>query len=293
MGIVNPTPDSFYDGGACIEHDAAVARGRELLEAGADLIDVGGESGVTNVEAITPEEEMRRVCPVIERLTGEFGAIVSVDTYKPAVARAAIDAGASIVNDPSGLTDPELARVCATTGVALVVTHTRARPKHKLESPRYADVIEDVKRFLRGRLRLATSLGVRPQQLLICPGPDLGKGPAQTIELLRRLGELHELARPILLAVSRTDFFGGVLERRPRERPAGTLAAVAHGVTLGAHVLRLHDVAEARDFLLVGAALDGSLAVPPQLRLPEELRREAAAGTKPATKRWSYEEEVA
>ena len=198
-----------------------------------------------------------------------------------------------MVNDPSGLIDPQLARVCAATGAALVVTHTRARPKRKLESPRYADVIEDVKRFLRGRLRLATSLEVSPQQLLVCPGPDLGKGPAQTIELLRRLGELHELARPILLAVSRKDFVGALLERSPRERLAGTLAAVAHGVAVGAQVLRLHDVAEARDFLVVGAALDGRLAVPATLQVPDGLRREAGSRQEPATERRPYEEEVA
>jgi dihydropteroate synthase len=278
MGILNATPDSFSDGGRYDGLEAQLQRGRELLRAGAGLIDVGGESGVTNSSPIAVEEEVARVAPLVERLTTELGAVVSVDTYKPAVARAAIEAGASMVNDPSGLRDPKLAKVCAATGAALVVTHTRARPKQKLPDPRYADVIEDVRRFLRARLRRAIELGVEEEQLLLCPGPDLGKEPAQTIALLRGLDELQELGRPILLAVSRKDFVGALISRRPRERLAGTLAAVAHGIDLGAHVLRLHDVAEANDFLTVSAALNGSAEVPPSLRLADELRREPPAG---------------
>jgi dihydropteroate synthase len=274
MGILNATPDSFSDGGRYGELSARLDRGAALLESGADIIDVGGESGVTNAAPVPPAEEVDRVVPVIEHLASRLGAVVSVDTYKPEVARAAIEAGASIVNDPSGLRSPEIARICAQTGAALVVTHTRARPKQKLVDPRYADVIEDVRRFLGAQLRRAQALGVPDDRLLICPGPDLGKDPAQTIALLRRLDELHELRKPILLAVSRKDFVGALLSRRPRERLAGTLAAVAHGTARGAHVLRVHDVAEARDFLTVTAALEGSIEVPPSLRLGDELRRE-------------------
>jgi len=274
MGILNATPDSFYDGGEYRDLDARFRRGQELLAAGADLIDVGGESGVTIGAALDPAEEIERVVPLVERLTVESGAVVSVDTYKPAVARAAIEAGAVIVNDPSGLTDPGVAAVCAQTGAGLVLTHTRARPKQKLPDPRYASVVEDVLRFLATRIEKAVSLGVAEEQLILCPGPDLGKEPAQTVELLRELERLHELGRPLLLAVSRKDFVGALLERPPRERLAGTLAAVAHVVARGAHVLRLHDVAEARDFLTVSAALEGELAVPPRLKLADELRRE-------------------
>ena len=152
MGIVNATPDSFSDGGAYGDLDARVERARELLDAGADMIDVGGESGVTVGTPVAAADEIERVVPLIEAIVDDLGAIASVDTYKPAVARAAIEAGASIVNDPSGLIDPELARVCADTGAALVLTHTRARPKQKLRDPRYADVTEDVKRFLAARM---------------------------------------------------------------------------------------------------------------------------------------------
>lgn len=282
MGIVNATPDSFSDGGAYGDLEARVARGRELLEAGADLIDVGGESGVTTGSALDPAEEIARVAPLVERLCGELGALVSVDTYKPDVARAAIEAGAAIVNDPSGLSQPELARVCAETGAALVITHTRARPKQKLRQPRYADITEDVKRFLAARIELVRREGVSEQRIMLCVGPDMGKEPAQTIELLRRLDELHELGRPLLLAVSRKDFVGALVERSPRERLAGTLAAVAHVVARGAHVLRLHDVAETRDFLTVAAALDGEVEVPRDLRVPDDLRREPVPAAAPA-----------
>jgi dihydropteroate synthase len=283
MGILNATPDSFSDGGHYDGLEARVERGAELLREGADIIDVGGESGVTNTPPVEPDEEIARVVPLVERLAGEFGAVVSVDTYKPAVARAAIAAGASIINDPSGLRHPEIAGACAETGAALVVTHTRARPKQKLADPRYADVTEDVRRFLQAQLQRARELGVDDDRLLVCPGPDLGKEPAQTIMLLRRLDELHELGTAILLAVSRKDFVGALLSRRPRERLAGTLAAVAHGTARGAHVLRLHDVAEAHDFLAVSAALDGSADVPSSLRLADELRREpnGSHGTSP------------
>jgi dihydropteroate synthase len=289
MGIVNASPDSFSDGGAYADTAARIERARELLAAGADIIDVGGESGVTVGPAATAEQEIERVTPLIEAIAGEPGGIASVDTYKPAVARAAIEAGASIVNDPSGLSEPELARVCAQTGAALVLTHTRARPKQKLVDPRYADLTEDVKRFLAARIARARDLGVDEQQLMLCVGPDLGKEPAQTVSLLRRLEELHELGRPLLLAVSRKDFVGALVERPPSERLAGTLAAVAHVVEAGAHVLRLHDVAEAVDFLKVRAALEGTAEVPARLRLADELRREPAAvrplraGTKEAS----------
>jgi dihydropteroate synthase len=281
MGISNATPDSFSDGGVDANLEARVGRARQLLEDGADLIDVGGESGVTDLPLVESAEESERVVPLIERLTAELGAVVSVDTYKPDVAGAAIAAGASMVNDSSGLVNSEVAEICARTGAALVVTHTRARPKQKLQDPRYADVTEDAKRFLRALLEKALALGVAEEQLLVCPGPDLGKEPAQTIELLRRLDALHDLGRPILLAVSRKDFVGALLSRRPRQRLAGTLAAVAHGVRRGAHVLRLHDVAEARDFLTVFAALEDGAELPRELRLAKELRREPVGGQEP------------
>ncbi len=275
MGIVNASPDSFSDAGAHRTLEDRVALAAELLEAGADLIDIGGESGVTGVPPVAAEEEISRVVPLIERVAGELGALVSVDTYKPAVARAAIAAGAAIVNDVSGLRDPELAEVCATTGAALVIMHTRARPKEKLLDPGLdGRVVADVELFLCERIALALERGVAFEQIVLDPGPDFGKTPAQTVDVLRALPALHALGRPLLLAVSRKDFIGAITLRPPRERLAGTLAAIGFGVDAGAHILRVHDVAEAADFLAVRAALEGQAAVDSGLRLPVDLRRE-------------------
>jgi dihydropteroate synthase len=275
MGIVNASPDSFSDGGrhVTLEHQLALAR--KLLADGADMLDIGGESAITGRPAVAAAEEMSRVVPLIERVAGELGAVVSVDTYKAEVARAAIAAGAVIVNDVSGLRDPELARVCARTGAALVVMHTRAAPLVRLQdTDRYDDVTEDALGFLRQRIESALAVGMEREQLILDPGPDFAKTPAQTIELLANVRRLHELSRPLLMAVSRKDFIGALTHRRPRERLAGTLAALAHGVDAGAHVFRVHDVAAAADFLRVRAALRGELQIPPDLTVADELRHE-------------------
>lgn len=275
MGIVNATPDSFSDDGRHQTLEQRVDLARSMLAQGADLIDIGGESGVTNRPAVAVEEEIGRVVPLIERVAGELGALVSVDTYKPEVARAAIAAGAALVNDVSGLRDPRLAEVCAQTGAGLVLMHTRAAPKQKLLDPSLdGRVLDDVLSFLKQRIALAGRLGVAFEQLLLDPGPDFGKTPAQTVEALRGLERLHELGRPLLLAVSRKDFIGAITRRPPRRRLAGTLAAVAHGLDAGVHVLRVHDVAAVADFLAVDAALAGRTEVPSSLRLSDELRWE-------------------
>ncbi|HWF24073.1 MAG TPA: dihydropteroate synthase [Solirubrobacteraceae bacterium] len=275
MGIVNATPDSFSDGGVTRTLEERVELARSLVAAGADIIDIGGESGVTNRPPVDPGEEIRRVVPLIERVTAELGVLVSADTYKPSVACAAIAAGAAIVNDVSGLLDPDLAGLCADTGAALVLMHTRAAPKLKLLDRSYdGRIVDDVLGFLAERIELARAQGMGFEQLVVDPGPDFAKTPAQTIEVLRALSRLHELERPVLLAVSRKDFIGAVTLRAPRQRLPGTLAALAHGVDAGAHILRVHDVAEAVDFLTVRAVLDGTLELDPGLGLPEELRRE-------------------
>jgi dihydropteroate synthase len=273
MGVVNATPDSFSDGGEHQTLEQRVALARSQIDAGAQIIDIGGESGVTNRPRVAVAEEVERVVPLIEAVAVGLGARVSVDTYKPAVARAAIAAGASIVNDISGLRDPELADVCAETGAALVLMHTRAEPKQKVLDPSLdGRIVADVERFLRERIELALARGVAFEQLMLDPGPDFSKTPAQTVEVLRSLTELHELGRPLLLAVSRKDFIGAITGRPPRARLGGTLAAVAHGTAAGAHVLRVHDVAAVADFLRVQAALGGEVEVGSSLRVGDEVR---------------------
>jgi dihydropteroate synthase len=275
MGIVNATPDSFSDGGRFGTLTAQVELARELVDAGADILDIGGESASTGRPPVAVEQEIERVVPLIERVVGELGAIVSVDTYKPAVAIAAIAAGATIVNDVSGLRDIGLAKVCAQTGAALVVMHTRAAPKQRMQDPDlYDDLTAEVIAFLRERVEQAIAAGVDPEQLILDPGPDFAKTPAQTIQLLAQVGRLHELGRPLLMAISRKDFIGALTGRTPRERLPGTLAALAHGVDAGAHIFRVHDVAAAADFLRVRAALAGELAPRRDLALAEEHRYE-------------------
>ncbi|HSZ04533.1 MAG TPA: dihydropteroate synthase [Solirubrobacteraceae bacterium] len=275
MGIVNASPDSFSDGGRYASREAQVRLARELLDAGADILDVGGESASTGRPPVDAQEEIERVEPLVALLAGELGALVSVDTYKPAVARAAIAAGARIVNDVSGLRDPALAEVCAQTGAALVLMHTRAAPRERLQDPDlYGDITGEVLAFLRERVALALSLGVAPEQLIVDPGPDFAKTPAQTITLLRQMERLHELGRPLLMAISRKDFIGALTGRPPRARLAGTLAALAHGVEHGAHIFRVHDVAASADFLAVRAALAGELEPSRDLGLADELRHE-------------------
>jgi dihydropteroate synthase len=272
MGIVNASPDSFSDRGQGAGLDAQVALGERLMADGADIIDVGGESASTGRPPVAVEEELARVVPLVERLAG-LGALVSVDTYKPLVARAAIEAGARIVNDVSGLRDPELATVCAETGAALVLMHTAAAPRERLQDPGlYEDVVGEVLAFLRERMEVALAAGVERDQLIVDPGPDFAKTPAQTIRLLSCAGRLHELGRPLLMAISRKDFIGALTGRPPHERLAGTLAALAHGLDEGAHIFRLHDVDAASDYLAVRAALAGEHEVDDELRLSEEIR---------------------
>ncbi len=274
VGILNAAPDSFSDPG---DHDPGelAERGRVLVEQGAAVIEVGGESGRTDRAAAPEGVEAARVVGVIERLAAD-GVRVSVDSWRARVARAALEAGAEMVNDPSGLTDPELASACAEHGSSLVVTHTRMAPKQK-GYPAPDDVVADVLALLAEREAQARSRGVDGTKIVVDPGIDLGKTPAESIELLRRLGELSALARPVLVAISRKDFLGALLDRLPAGRDAGTLAALDAAVAGGAEYVRVHNVAAAADYLRVRAALRGELSVSPELRLAEELRREAAA----------------
>jgi dihydropteroate synthase len=273
MGIVNAGPDSFSEPGRA-GFDELVRRAHEQVAAGAALIDVGGESGRTDREPVAEEEEIARVAPLVERLVAD-GLAVSVDTWRAPVARAALTAGAAMINDVSALSDPGVAEACAETGAALVVTHTRVPPKVK-GFPAYEDVVADVIALLRDRCAEARRRGVGEEQLVVDPGIDLAKTPSESIEVLRRLPELAKLGRPLLVAVSRKDFVGALTDRPPADRLAGTLAALGAAVEGGARILRVHDVAEATDYLRVHAALDGGTPLPVGLSLPVGLRREPA-----------------
>jgi dihydropteroate synthase len=270
MGIVNAGADSFSDAVRLDTLERHVQRGLELVAEGADLVDVGAESGVTYSRAAPAQDEAARVVPLVERLAAQ-GVSVSVDTWKPEVARAALEAGAVMLNDVSGLRDPALAELAARTGAALVLMHTRAEPKREA-FPDYDDVAADVEAFLRERIELALDHGVAREQLVLDPGPDFAKTPAQTVAVLRELGRLHALGRPLLLAISRKYFLGAITGRPPAERLAGTLAAATWAADAGAAILRVHDVAAVRDALAVKAVLDGRDEVPAFDASDEELK---------------------
>jgi dihydropteroate synthase len=270
MGIVNATPDSFSDRQGEKRLEDLVEQAHRLAEEGAAIVDVGGESGRTDREAVSVEEERARVVPLIERLAAD-GLTVSVDTWRGPVARAALAAGASMVNDVSALSDVDVADACADAGAQLVITHTRVPPKVKAYLD-YDDVVADVAELLRERCAVAVEHGVEEERIVFDPGIDIAKTPAQSIELLRRLPELAELGRPLLVAVSRKDFVGALTGRAPAARDAGTLAAVGVAADGGADILRVHDVAAARDYLAVRRALvDGAAS---DLQLDPALRRE-------------------
>jgi dihydropteroate synthase len=262
MGIVNTGPDSFSDDVRLGTVQEQIEHGLALAADGADLVDVGGESGVTYTPATTTEGEIARVAPVVARLAAQDVA-VSVDTWKPEVARAALDAGAVMINDVSGLNDPALAELAAQSGAALVVMHTRAAPK-EATFPDYGGAPgDDVEAFLRARVGAARDRGVGEDQIVLDPGPDFAKSPPDTVAVLRDLRRLEPLGRPLLLAVSRKYFVGAITGRRPAERLPGTLAAVGWAVDAGAAILRVHDVAAVRDYLAVKAVLEGRAEVPP------------------------------
>jgi dihydropteroate synthase len=260
MGIVNANPDSFSDVVRTTTLGAQVELALRLTEQGADLIDVGGESGVTYTGVTAAEVERDRVVPLVARLVGE-GLVVSVDTWKPAVAEAALAAGAHVLNDVSGLRDPALADAAARTGAALVVMHTRAAPKEEHFADYGGDVVGDVVAFVEERCAVARAHGVCDAQLIVDPGPDFAKSPAESVAALRAIDRLAALGHPWLAAVSRKYFLAAITGRPPAERLAGTLAAVGFAADHGAAMVRVHDVAATVDFLAVREVLAGGAEV--------------------------------
>lgn len=245
MAIVNRTPDSFYDRGSTFALDAAVDAAHRAIADGADWVDIGGVKFAPG-EPVPVEEEIDRVLPVVRALAGS-GAVISVDTFHPAVARAVIDAGAHVVNDTTGLHDPEMARVVADSDAAIVVAHSAAAPRTRLLGPRYDDVVAEVSAFLRERVDLALRNGIPPERIVIDPGHDLNKNTLHSLELTRRLHEIAELGYPLLVALSNKDFIGETLDRDRGDRVAGSLAAAVFCALQGARIVRVHNVRESVD----------------------------------------------
>jgi dihydropteroate synthase len=242
VGVLNATPNSFYDGGRYFARDRALARADELAAEGADLVEVGGETARPDPPAVDIEEERRRVVPLIETLAARLHVPVAVDTYKPEVARAAVEAGAVLINDISGLADPRMAEIAAAAGAALVVMHIRGRPKVRQIDPRYESVVDEVYAFLETRTEQAKALGVPADRLIIDPGLSFGKAPRHDLDVLRGLRTFGRLGYPIYLATSRKTYIRDILALPVEELLEGTMAAVAYGVLQGVHFVRTHDV---------------------------------------------------
>lgn len=264
MGVVNVTPDSFSDGGLFLDAQAAVGHGCELVEQGAGILDIGGESTRPGAEPVGEAEELRRVLPVIEGLADAGSDVqISIDTSKAAVARAALTAGATLVNDVSAFrADPEMAGVVAASGVDCCLMHMLGEPRTMQRDPRYEDVVDDVKAFLEERLRFAVEAGVAEERVLLDPGIGFGKTLRHNLELLRRLRELTSLGRPLVIGTSRKSFLGRLIaDARGREQPVGveerlpgTIATSVIAYQHGAKVFRVHDVAAVHSALAVTAA---------------------------------------
>jgi dihydropteroate synthase len=261
MGIVNVTPDSFSDGGRFLAPDRAIAHARELAAGGADLLDIGGESTRPGAREVSVEEELARVAPVLEGIR-DVDAAISIDTSKAAVAVASLDAGAEIVNDVTALRhDPVLAGLCAERECTVVLMHMQGTPRTMQENPTYDDVVDDVKAFLAERIEFAVGEGIAEERIWVDPGIGFGKTVDHNLELLRRLAELRELGRPVVVGSSRKRFIGELTGREADDRLGGTIASNVLALRAGADVLRVHDVAETRQALLVaGSILDAATA---------------------------------
>ena len=265
MGVLNVTPDSFSDGGLYLDAEAAVAHAGEMTAEGASIIDVGGESTRPGAEPVPERDELARVIPVVERVAVDLEPRVSIDTRKVAVAEAAIQAGARIVNDVSAFrSDPAMAGLVASSGATCCLMHMLGDdPRTMQADPRYDDVVSDVKAFLEQRLAFAVGEGVREEHVWLDPGIGFGKTIDHNLELIRRLDEIVALGRPVVIGTSRKTFIGRLTGRPERERAAGTVAANVIAYERGASIFRVHDVVEAVDSLKVAAATVGQWTTSP------------------------------
>ncbi len=259
MGALNVTPDSFSDGGLFLEPKAAVAGALEMEQAGADIVDIGGESTRPGSEFVSAEEEWRRIQPVLEGLKGKLRIPISVDTYKSTVAAAAFEAGAGIINDVSGLRlDPQLARIVSRFRAGLILMHMRGTPKSMQQEPFARNVLKDVRQGLQQSVSRALAGGVQRSQIILDPGIGFGKSVEQNCQLIRELEQIAALGFPVLIGTSRKRFIGKLLDDVPADRRQwGTAATVAASVLCGAHIVRVHDVREMRDVVRLSDAILG------------------------------------
>ena len=255
MGIVNTTPDSFSDGGRWIDAPAAIRHALKLREEGADILDVGGESTRPGSALVSAAEEIRRVMPVIEALAGH-GCVVSVDTRKPEVMRAALDAGAAMVNDVMALRAPGALQAVAASGAAVCLMHMQGEPQNMQQSPSYADVVQEVKQFLHDRMAACEAAGIRRERLVVDPGFGFGKTLEHNLALLRYLDRLAELGAPVLVGLSRKSMLGALTGRAVEEREFAGVAAHLVALARGARLLRVHNVVAMRDALAVWNAVE-------------------------------------
>lgn len=259
MGILNVTPDSFSDGGLHLDARSAVARARQLVTEGAAMIDVGGESTRPGAKEVAASEEKARVVPIIRMLKSELAVPVSVDTRKASVARAALEAGADVVNDVSALGDPEMGAVVASSGAGLVLMHMRGTPATMQRDPRYRDVAAEVREELGWALERARAAGIEEGRVVVDPGIGFAKNQHHNLRLLADLRSLRALGRPILLGVSRKGFIGTLLDgAEPARRAVGTAGACVVGLLGGARIFRVHDVGVVREALVVAEAIRGA-----------------------------------
>ncbi|MGH2546545.1 MAG: dihydropteroate synthase [Actinomycetota bacterium] len=258
MGVLNVTPDSFSDGGRFLDHEAAVAHGLRMAEEGAAILDVGGESTRPGSDEVTVEEELTRVVPVIKRLVAEVDVLLSIDTRKPEVARAALDAGAVALNDVSGAREPGMLEVVAASGAGLVLMHMLGEPKTMQVEPRYEDVVREVRAYLADRLDAAETAGIDRDRLAVDPGLGFGKTYEHNLKLMRGIDGFFDLGVPVVVGPSRKSFIGTALGDLPvDERLEGTIGAAAWMAGKGAHLIRVHDVGSVARALRVVDAIRG------------------------------------
>jgi dihydropteroate synthase len=260
MGIVNVTPDSFSDGGNYADHASAIAHGLTLINEGADILDIGGESSRPGATPVPEGEQLRRVMPVVKELAKQSDVPISIDTWKAPVARACLEVGARIVNDITALAgDPAMPQLVRDCRAGAILMHMQGTPATMQQNPQYADVVLDIRRFFEDRLRLLADVDIAAEQTVLDPGIGFGKAREHNLQLVARLEEFQDLGRPVCLGVSRKGFLGRLLERPIEERLAGSLAAALYGQSRGAvQIVRVHDVVETRDAIRLFALLEGA-----------------------------------